>query len=389
MSDPSRVAPPLGLLAELTHRCPQGCAYCSNPVALTSARHELPTDAWQSVWNEAAHLGVLQVHLSGGEPALRRDLVALVAHAASRGLYANLVTSGLGLDEDRVGALAAAGLEHLQLSVQGADPDRSDAWARRPGAHAHKQRVARATVGAGLPLTVNWVAHRHNARELPRVITWARSVGARRLEVAHVQYAGWARLNHAALLPTRSQHRELDAQVTAARETHRGSLVIDYVPSDQYARRPKACMGGWGQRFVVVAPDGAVLPCHDARSLPGLRFERVGDRPLAHIWMGSEAFARFRGTGWMPDPCRSCEHRERDFGGCRCQAMAVTGDPARTDPACDRSPDRVRFEALRDDASRTGRRPGPRARKPGTLRPRRTLPLARPDRPSPAEADPW
>ncbi|MFW5924837.1 MAG: pyrroloquinoline quinone biosynthesis protein PqqE [Myxococcota bacterium] len=371
-------APPMALLAELTHRCPLACAYCSNPVPLTAPRHEITTAAWCEALDQAADLGVLQVHFSGGEPAVRGDLETLVAHASKRGLYTNLITSGIGLDDARCRGLARAGLEHVQLSVQGGEPASADGWAGREGAHAHKGRIGRAVGAAGLPLTLNWVVHRHNAAQLPEVLERALSLGARRLEVAHVQYAGWARLNHDVLLPSRAQHEALDVQVRAARESLRGKLVLDYVPSDAYAGRPKACMDGWGRRFVVVAPDGMVLPCHDARRIDGLRFERVTERPLAEIWRASPALQRFRGTDWMPEPCRSCDRRELDWGGCRCQAHALTGDASRTDPACALSPDHPRFEAAR---SATGAGHGPAVVRRRFGRPgRRALPVLASDR---------
>lgn len=376
----------MALLAELTHRCPLVCAYCSNPVPLTVPGHEITADVWRAVLDQAADLGVLQVHFSGGEPAVRRDLEALVAHASSRGLYTNLITSGIGLDEARCRRLARAGLEHVQLSVQGGERASADAWAGREGAHAHKDRIGRAVVAAGLPLTVNWVVHRHNAAQLSEVLERALSLGARRLEVAHVQYAGWARLNQGALLPSAAQHEALDAEVRAARESLHGRLVLDYVPSDAYAGRPKACMDGWGRRFVVVAPDGAVLPCHDARRIEGLRFDRVTERPLAEIWYASPALQRFRGTDWMPEPCRSCDRRETDWGGCRCQAHALTGDASRTDPACAWSPDHPRFEAVRSAAA--GGHGTEVSRRRFGRPARRALPVLTPDRARPGRAPP-
>ncbi|MFW6067316.1 MAG: pyrroloquinoline quinone biosynthesis protein PqqE [Myxococcota bacterium] len=342
--------PPVGLLAELTHRCPLRCAYCSNPLGLTSPRDELSTGVWRRVFGEAAELGVLQVHLSGGEPALRRDLELLVAEARAVGLYSNLITSGQGLDPARVRALAQAGLDHVQLSVQGGRAASADEAAGRRGAHRRKARVAGAVVAEGLPLTINWVVHRGNAGQLAEVLALARRVRASRLEVALAQHAGWARHNYDALLPTRAQHEAVAEQVRQARRELGAALPIDHVPSDQYAARPKACMGGWGRLFLVVAPDGTALPCHDARRIAGLRFTGVGERSLSWIWRESPAFVRFRGTAWMPEPCRSCDRREVDFGGCRCQAHAVTGDAARTDPACALSPDRALLETARGRA---------------------------------------
>ncbi len=333
------VDPPLALLAELTHRCPLRCPYCSNPLMLERAGAELDTASWQRVLSEAAALGVLQVHFSGGEPLARRDLVSLVAHATKVGLYGNLITSGIGLDAARMAALAEAGLEHVQLSLQDSDPVHGDHVAGLTGAQRQKHRAAQLVREAGLPLTINAVVHRHNLERLGDIIDIALALGADRLEIAHVQYYGWALANRSALLPSRAQLESATALVEAARVRLKGVLAIDYVVPDYFARRPKACMGGWGRRFLNVTPAGMVLPCHAAETLPGLRFPNVAEAGLAEIWHADPAFARFRGTAWMPEPCRSCERREIDWGGCRCQAFALTGDAARTDPACALSPD--------------------------------------------------
>lgn len=343
--------PPLALLAELSHRCPLRCPYCSNPLALERAGAELDTASWRRVLSEAAALGVLQVHFSGGEPLVRRDLAELVRHAAQAGLYTNLITSGVLLDRARLAELVEAGLEHVQLSFQDTEEASADRIAGLEGAHKRKLAVAALVRDAGLPLTVNAVMHRQNLERLPDMIELALALGAGRLEVAHVQYYGWALANRQALLPTIAQ---LDAATTVVEEARRrlkGVLTIDYVVPDYYARRPKACMGGWGRQFLNISPAGKVLPCHAAESLSGFRFPSVHEASLAEIWQGSEAFNRFRGTGWMPEPCRSCERREIDWGGCRCQAFALTGDAARTDPACALSPDRALLEAAREDAA--------------------------------------
>ena len=326
--------PPLALLAELTHRCPLRCPYCSNPLELSRASAELDTATWSRVFNEAAALGVLQVHFSGGEPLVRRDLVELVADATKAGLYVNLITSGVRLDADRLARLIEAGLEHVQLSLQDSEPAAGDRIAGLAGSQQAKHRVARMVCEAGLPLTINAVVHRQNLEHLEDMIDFAVTLGADRLEVAHVQYYGWALANRAALLPTRQQLDTATATVEAARARLIGRLVIDYVPPDYHAHRPKACMGGWGRRFLNITPSGKVLPCHAAETLRELRFPTVHEASLAEIWHHSAAFARFRGTAWMAEPCRSCERREIDWGGCRCQAFALTGDPARTDPVC-------------------------------------------------------
>lgn len=328
----------MALLAELTHRCPLACPYCSNPLQLERAADELDTGVWLRVLDEAAKLGVLQVHFSGGEPLVRKDLEALVAHAAACGLYTNLITSGMPLSTARAGALAGAGLDHAQLSLQDTDAAGADLFSGARNVLARKTEAAAVLRGAGLPLTLNAVMHRGNLDHLEQMIETAVGFGAGRLEVAHVQYYGWALRNRAALMPTRAQIGRATEIVAAARARLSGLLVIDYVVPDYYALRPKACMGGWGQRFLNVDPAGRVLPCHAAATIPGLHFDTVREKSLGDIWANSAAFNRFRGTGWMPEPCQSCERKELDWGGCRCQALALTGDAAATDPACALSP---------------------------------------------------
>jgi pyrroloquinoline quinone biosynthesis protein E len=346
----AEIEPPLALLAELTHRCPLRCPYCSNPRELARASDELDTATWSRVFTEAAALGVLQLHFSGGEPLVRRDLVELVAAATKAGLYVNLITSGIRLESGRLARLVEAGLEHVQLSLQGSDPASGDRIAGLAGSQLAKHQVAGLVREAGLPLTVNAVVHRQNLEHLEDIIGLAVTLGADRLEVAHVQYYGWALANRAALLPSRRQLEIATATVEAARASLDGRLIIDYVPPDYHAQRPKACMGGWGRRFLNVTPSGKVLPCHAAETLPGLRFPTVGDASLADIWYHSAAFTRFRGTAWMTEPCRSCERREIDWGGCRCQAFALTGDPAHTDPACALSADHALLAKARRKA---------------------------------------
>jgi PqqA peptide cyclase len=349
--EPSRVEPPLALLAEVTHRCPLRCPYCSNPLALERAGVELDTETWRRVLSEAAALGVLQVHFSGGEPLARRDLALLVGYATALGLYSNLITSGIGLDGARLQGLAEAGLEHVQLSIQDSDPMAGDRVAGLAGAQQQKRRAAQLVREAGLPLTVNAVVHRQNLERLEAMVDLAVAYGADRLEIAHVQYYGWALRNRAALLPSRSQLDAATAFVEDARVRLKGVLVIDYVVPDYHAHRPKACMGGWGRRFMNVTPSGKVLPCHAAETLPGLRFPNVAEADLTTIWQRSEAFERFRGTAWMAEPCRSCERREIDWGGCRCQAFALIGDATATDPVCGLSPDRAVVEEALEAAS--------------------------------------
>jgi pyrroloquinoline quinone biosynthesis protein E len=347
---PAGVAAPLALLAEVTHRCPLRCPYCSNPLELDRASRELSTADWKRVLSEAAALGVLQVHFSGGEPTARRDIVELVAHAASVGLYTNLITSGMLIDKAKMAELAAAGLDHVQLSFQDTDAANADRIAGLAKAHVKKLAVAALVREAGLPLTVNAVMHRQNLDRLPEMIELAVRLGAQRLEVAHVQYYGWAIPNRRALFPTYEALERATEIVEAARLRLKGILTIDYVVPDYYARRPKACMGGWARQFINISPAGKALPCHAAETLPGFDWPSVTTTSLSDVWYRSEAFNRYRGTSWMPEPCRSCDRREIDWGGCRCQAFQFTGDASRTDPACALAPDRPILDAARADA---------------------------------------
>jgi PqqA peptide cyclase len=329
---------PLGLLAELTHRCPLGCPYCSNPLALDPRVEELDTATWARVFGEAAGLGVLQVHLSGGEPAARRDLPEIVKAARDAGLYSNLITSAVGLTADGLRKLADAGLDHVQISIQDSDEISADHIAGYKGASARKRALATEVVKLGLPLTVNMVVHRANIARVEPMVELALSLGASRVEIAHVQYYGWALKNRAALMPTREQVEEAVGAVVRLRETHRGHIVIDAVIPDYYARFPKPCVGGWGRRSLNVTPAGKVLPCHAAEIIPGLEFWNVREHSLAEIWRASPAFNAFRGDDWMQEPCRSCALKEKDFGGCRCQAFLLTGDARAADPVCHLSP---------------------------------------------------
>lgn len=330
---------PLAVLAELTHRCPLQCPYCSNPLELDRANAELTTDEWKDVLGELAEIGVLQIHFSGGEPTARKDIVELVRHATDVGLYSNLITSAVSLTKDKLRALADAGLCHIQISFQGVEPDVADRVAGMKGAHAKKCEVARWARELDLPLTVNAVMHRQNLHQLAEIIQMAVDLDADRLEIANVQYYGWALKNRAALMPTLQQIEETSRIVEEAVVRLKGILAIDYVVPDYYALRPKKCMGGWGRQFFNISPTGKVLPCHAAETITGLDFESVrGNHSIAWIWQNSDAFNRYRGIGWMPEPCRSCDYKEIDFGGCRCQAFALTGDAGNTDPACTLSP---------------------------------------------------
>jgi pyrroloquinoline quinone biosynthesis protein E len=337
---------PLGLLAELTHRCPLGCPYCSNPLALDPRGDELDTATWGRVFREAAGLGVLQVHLSGGEPGARRDLVEITAGAHAAGLYTNLITSAVGISERTLDALAAAGLDHVQISIQDSEASSADHIAGYEGAFARKCALAAEVVRRGLPLTVNAVMHRANIDRIGEMVDLALSLGASRVEIAHVQYYGWALKNRAMLMPTREQVERAAAAVEDLRARHHGRIVIDAVVPDYYARYPKPCVGGWGRRSLNITPAGKVLPCHAAESIAGLEFWNVHEHSLAEIWADSPAFNAFRGTAWMKAPCASCPRREQDFGGCRCQAFALTGDAAATDPVCQLAPDHARVTEL-------------------------------------------
>jgi pyrroloquinoline quinone biosynthesis protein E len=349
---PATIPAPLGLLAELTHRCPLGCPYCSNPLALDSRADELDTATWARVFQEAAALGVLQVHLSGGEPAARRDLVDIVKAAREANLYSNLITSAVGLTPQALAALAEVGLDHVQISIQDSEQKSADHIAGYDGASARKRALAVEVVKLGLPLTVNMVVHRANIGRVSAMVELALSLGASRVEIAHVQYYGWALKNRAALMPSREEVEQAMREVEALREAHRGHIVIDAVVPDYYARFPKPCVGGWGRRSLNVTPAGRVLPCHAAEVIPGLEFWNVREHSLGDIWRASPAFMAFRGTDWMQEPCKSCERREQDFGGCRCQAFLIAGDARAADPVCHLSPHHGLVEqlaAVRDD----------------------------------------
>ncbi len=354
--------PPIAMLAELTHRCPLSCPYCSNPVMLAQRETELSTASWVGAFRQAAKLGVLQLHLSGGEPASRRDLVELIKAAREADLYTNLITSGVGLTRKRLAALDEAGLDHIQLSLQGTDAAMADEIGGYRGGYDQKIQVAGWIGEIGFPLTLNVVLHRRNLHQLPKAIDMAVEMRARRIEVATVQFHGWALKNRDALMPTREQAKETTRIVAEARHRLKGQIVIDYVPADYHEDYPKRCMGGWGTTGLNIAPDGKVLPCHAAETIPHLIFENIKDTPLSDIWYESMAFNAFRGTDWMQEPCASCDRRTVDFGGCRCQAMALLGDAAATDPVCMKSPHHGMLQARADayagsaDAALTYRR---------------------------------
>ena len=339
-------------MAELTHVCPLGCPYCSNPLVLDARADELDAPTWARVFGEAAGLGVLQVHLSGGEPGARRDLVAITASAHDAGLYTNLITSAVGITAATLEKLGTAGLDHVQISIQDSDTASADHIAGYAGAFARKRALAQEVVRLKIPLTVNAVIHRANIDRLEDMVALALTLGASRVEIAHAQYYGWALKNRAALMPSAEQVHRAAAKVEALRAQHRGEIVIDAVVPDYYARLPKPCVGGWGRRSLNITPAGKVLPCHAAESIPGLEFWSVREHSLADIWANSPAFNAFRGTAWMAEPCQSCARRDIDFGGCRCQAFALTGNARATDPVCHLAPghDHVAsLAAIQDD----------------------------------------
>ena len=337
MSDvPAR---PLWLLAEVTYACPLQCPYCSNPLDFARTRGELTTEQWIDTLREARQLGAAQLGFSGGEPLVRRDLEDLVAEARTLGYYTNLITSAIGMDAERVRRLRQAGLDHIQISFQASEADLNNHFAGTD-AFDHKVAMARAVKEQGYPMVLNVVLHRHNIDRTDAILDMALDLGADYVELANTQFYGWAFHNRHRLLPTREQLERSEAVANRYKEAHGDRMRILYVIPDYYADRPKPCMNGWGQVFLSIAPDGTALPCQGARMLPGLEFPRVTEHRLAWIWNESPAFNRFRGTAWMQEPCRSCPERGKDFGGCRCQAWLVAGDPAAADPVCGLSPHR-------------------------------------------------
>jgi len=343
--------PPLWLLAELTYRCPLHCAFCYNPVDYTRVGEELDTAQWCRVLDEGRALGAVQLGFSGGEPLVRDDLEVLVAHARGLGYYINLITSGVGLTDARLGALREAGLDHIQLSFQDSTREMND-FLSSTRTFDLKNKVARLIKAHGYPMVMNCVLHRYNLPHIGAIIEMALEMGAEYLELANTQYYGWAWENRLALMPTEAQLREAEAVVERYRAKIGNRCKLLFVVPDYYENRPKRCMNGWGTTFLGIAPDGAAMPCHAARMLPGLTLPNVRESSLHDIWHHSDAFRRFRGTDWMPEPCRSCDEREKDLGGCRCQAFLLTGDPGRTDPVCDKSPDHGRVREVVMQAAR-------------------------------------
>ena len=336
---------PLALIAELTHRCPLHCVYCSNPLELQARTSELSSEVWSRVFREAAEAGVLQADLTGGEPLARTDIVDLVRAARDAGLYVNLITSGLPMDEARLAALVEAGLDHIQLSFQGAYEDIANEISGTRS-HSQKLRVLEWLKSYRVAVTLNFVIHRHNIDQLQEMVALAESSSATRIEFANVQYYGWAFANRENLLPTR---RQLDRSIeflNREQERLQGKIRVEFVVPDYYAKYPKPCMGGWGRKLMLITPHGDALPCHAAQVIPGLSFENVKNRGLREIWEESAAFQKFRGEGWMQEPCKTCDRRGLDFGGCRCQALLLAGDASATDPVCSLAPQRPKVDAI-------------------------------------------
>src|SRR5580658_3780386 len=336
---------PLALIAELTHRCPLHCVYCSNPLELQTRNLELSTEDWSRVFQEAAALGVLQADFTGGEPLTRPDILELIRAARTAGLYVNLITSGLPLDESRLEALIAAGLDHFQLSFQGAREEIAQEISGTK-AHAQKLRVLEWLKRHRVAVTLNFVIHRRNIEQLPEMLALAESSSASRVEFANVQYYGWAFANRDSLLPTREQLTQSIDFLKKAQERLSGKIKVEYVVPDYYAKYPKPCMGGWGRKLMLITPSGEALPCHAAKIIPGLSFDNVRNSGLREIWETSQAFQEFRGETWMQEPCKTCDRRALDFGGCRCQAFLLAADAAATDPVCSLSPQRPKVDAI-------------------------------------------
>src|ERR1700722_9048670 len=341
---------PLALVAELTHRCLLHCVYCSNPLQLTARGGELSADSWARVFRESADLAVLQADFTGGEPLARPDLTEIIRSARAAGLYASLITSGLPLDEKRLEELVVAGLDHFQLSFQGAEAEAAREFSGT-STHVQKLRVAEWVKRHRIALTLNFVIHRGNLHQLEDMIALAETIGPARVEFAHVQYYGWAFANRARLLPTRAQLDHSLEVLKAAEARLRGRIKVEFVVPDYYAKYPKPCMGGWGRKVLLVKPTGDVLPCHAANVLPGMTFENVERKPLRQIWEESASFQKFRGVDWMPEPCRSCDRREQDFGGWRGQAFLLARDASATDPVCSLSPGRAIVDGILREAN--------------------------------------
>jgi len=350
--------PPLWLLLELTYRCPLHCVFCYNPTDFSNVGRELETGEWLRVLEEARALGSVQLGLSGGEPLVRDDLETIVAAAHRLGFYSNLITSGVGLTEPRLEALREAGLDHIQLSFQDSTRRMND-FLSSTRTFELKSRVAGLIKKYRYPMVLNVVLHRLNIDHVGDILEMAERMGAEYVELANTQYYGWAWRNRGQLLPSRAQLRRAEEVTARFRERVGSRMRIFFVVPDYFETRPKPCMNGLGRIFLGIAPDGVALPCQAARMLPGLTFPSVREASIRSIWYDSPAFNRYRGEDWMKEPCRSCPERGRDFGGCRCQAYLLTGDPANADPVCDLSPHHhlVTAAVARAEADVTGMPP--------------------------------
>jgi pyrroloquinoline quinone biosynthesis protein E len=353
VQDTAQIGPPLWLLAELTYRCPLHCVYCYNPVDFARTEDELTTEQWFKVLREARELGSVQCGFSGGEPMLRDDLEVIVAEAHRLGYYTNLLTSGVGLNEKRIGALKEAGLDHIQLSFQDSTREMND-FLSSTRTFDLKRRAADMIKAHGYPMVMNCTIHRHNIDHIEAILQLASDIDAEYVELANTQYYGWAQVNRDQLLPSREQLERAERITNEWREKHGNKMKLFFVVPDYYEKRPKKCMNGWGNIFLTITPDGKALPCHTARMLPGLEFPDVRTSSIREIWYESEGFNRYRGTGWMKEPCSSCPEKEKDYGGCRCQAYMIANDPAAADPVCDKSPLHNRITEVVDRAQIAG-----------------------------------
>jgi len=352
------ITPPYWLLAELTYRCPLHCVFCYNPLNYASIKNELTTAEWIKVMREARQLGAAQLGFSGGEPLMRDDLEELVDEAHRLGFYTNLITSGVGLTEQRLQALKAAGLDHIQLSFQDSTQEMND-FLSSTKTFELKKRVAALIKKYDYPMVMNVVLHRHNLPHIDKIIEMALSLEAEYVELANTQYYGWAMKNREHLIPSHQQLIEAEAIVNQYREKIGKTCKLLFVVPDYFENRPKACMNGWGSVFLGVGPDGAALPCHNAREIPGLDIPNVRDHSMREIWYDSKAFNFFRGYEWMQEPCRSCDEKSKDFGGCRCQALMLAGDASKTDPVCSKSPDHGVIEKIIHMAGQTKKKLDP------------------------------
>lgn len=348
----TNITPPRWLLAELTYACPLQCPYCANPINYAKHDSEISTEDWKRVLTEARKMGAVQLGLSGGEPLVRKDLTEIVKHARELGYYTNLITSGYGLTEEKIIELKEAGLDHIQVSIQASSQELNDHIAGTTS-FEHKKHVAHLVKKHGYPMVLCVVIHHENIHQMADILTMAEALGADYLELANTQYYGWAHANRDLLLPTKEQFKEAEKIAQAFKETVAGKMKIYYVVPDFYEDRPKACMNGWGTTFLTIAPDGVALPCHSARELPNLDCPNVNDYSISDIWNDSKAFNFFRGDDWMQEPCRSCDEKEKDFGGCRCQAYLLAGDMYATDPVCSKSPNHHVIDEAIESARKT------------------------------------